>query len=66
MRYKRGENLYECQESKKRESITANNVIKWSDPGDFICYPLNDKGEALPIPFIAQPREFYKNFEKVD
>ena len=63
MRYSRKgcDVIYECEESKFRQAVTVKHVIKWAQPGDWICYPLDDL-ENKGTPFIAQPKEFYTSF----
>ena len=62
MIYKRRESLYDCIEAKYRISIIVNNVIKWAQAGDFLCYPLDKDGKRIERPFICQPKEFFQTF----
>jgi len=64
MIYKRRETLYDCSESKFRQAVTVDGVIKWAQAGDFICYPLDNDGKRIERPFICQAKEFYKTFEE--
>lgn len=66
LKYKRGAVVYECTESKFRQEVTVKGLIKWALPGDWICQMLDEKGNLVGHPFIAQPKDFYTNFTKVD
>jgi len=61
MRYKRGEITYECVETKFRQALEINNLIKWAQIGDWLCTPVYAEGVKGPT-FIAQPEHFYKEF----